>query len=679
MINKRIIYQTSLAAGFLIYEEIFMTSARRNLFLTILCSASFILSNCSSSGDFAATGSSDESSGSVVSFILETSFEGSGKVEPSGGTYEQNSIVTLNAVPAKGWIFDHWEGLELASNPAQIKIDSNKSIKAVFVWDKIRNSEAGFIEIEPISYSINQDDKTSLALKSSGARIWYSFHAANNIPEEKPLFVFLNGGPGAATSTNLFSLNTAPCTLDKDRTEGAPFKLNPYSWTQLGNLLYIDAPNTGFSYNLSYDATSAQARLAEFGAKNFNSLIDAAQIVKVVLRFLKEHPSIRSNEVIMVGESYAGTRVSIMLNMLLFPNDYAYGIKSITDGSLSREISEHYKATLGSDNPAPEKISEQFSHQILIQPQLTGAYQSEETGRLFEEKNSLIFKLAEETNKEYCPCSEKTGLAKLTCRPYANAISFISTQAKRDTYIISKPSYWSLQFNYTAADNLNRPEILSEVLVIEVSSIVGLHPSSRTNAYRNILSGQINQIKDLITDDDYKTLPEGASAMLAVLAGIDSRPNDTLSMTMGELNSWDEYFINYNLPVWIAYFCNKAVLSGYDITPESTIYGELFLENLEFVRTLITDAALDTIIYSPSIPPSLERYKDLVEQVHITKNQHTKDSSFTVEYKPQVIKNITAGTSRTVFMPHYSESGHSVSLKQPEKILSDVGKWLSNY
>jgi hypothetical protein len=655
-----------------------MISANRSLLLAILCSTAIIMANCSSSGDLAVPGSNAESSGSDISYTLETSVEGSGKVEPSDGTYKQDSLVMINALPAKGWVFERWEGLESTSNPAQLKVDSHKNIKAIFVWDKLKRNEAGFYEIEPISYSINQNDKASLALKSSGARIWYSFHAANINPEAKPLFVFLNGGPGAATSTNLFSLNTAPYTLDKDRTGGAPLKLNPHSWTLLGNLLYIDAPNTGFSYNLSDDASSAQARLAEFGAKNFNPLIDAAQIVRVVLRFLKDHPAIRSNKVILVGESYAGTRVSIMLNMLLFPNDYAFGIKSITDESLSRELSEHYKTTLGSSNPALEKISEQFSHQILIQPQIAGAYQAEETGRLFEEKGSLIYRLAEETNSIYCPCNEKTGLAKLTCKPYTNAISFVTAVAKRDTYIISKPSYWSLQFNYTAADNLNKPEVLSKALGVEASGIEGLHPSSRTNAYRNILSGQLNQIKDLITDDDYKALPEGAAAMLAVLAGIDNRPNDTLSLTMGELNSWDEYFINYNLPVWIAYFCNKAVMSGYDIDPESTIYGELFLENLEFARTFITDAALDTIIYSPSIPPSLERYEKLVEQVYINKNQQTGDSSFTVKYKPQSIKNITAGTSRTVFMPSYLESGHSVCLKQPDKILSDVEKWLSD-
>ena len=107
-------------------------------------------------------------------------------------------------------------------------------------------SEAGFSEIEPISFSFQQEGLRTLNYTSSRARLFYSFQPAESDARNKPLFVLLNGGPGCATTTNFFSMNTATYTLDKERTGGEPCKKNPYSWTQLGNLLYIDAPNTDF-------------------------------------------------------------------------------------------------------------------------------------------------------------------------------------------------------------------------------------------------------------------------------------------------------------------------------------------------------------------------------------------------------------------------------------------------
>jgi carboxypeptidase C (cathepsin A) len=204
------------------------------------------------------------------------------------------------------------------------------------------SAKMGFYEIEPINFSFQQTGLPTLSYKSSRARIMYAFYPADVNPETKPLFVFFNGGPGCATCTGLFSLNTAPHTLDKTRTEGSYYKANPYSFTQLGNLLYLDAPITGFSYNLVKNASDVNVRTAEFDAQNFNPFIDASQMIRVLLRFLADNPSIKRNNVIIVGESYGGVRASIMLNMLLFHNRYQDGTRVYRDASLTDEIQRHF-------------------------------------------------------------------------------------------------------------------------------------------------------------------------------------------------------------------------------------------------------------------------------------------------------------------------------------------------
>ena len=52
-------------------------------------------------------------------------------------------------------------------------------------------NEAAFVDIEPITFYFHYGSYFSrLELSSSEARIWYSFHAADQNSNEKPLFVF---------------------------------------------------------------------------------------------------------------------------------------------------------------------------------------------------------------------------------------------------------------------------------------------------------------------------------------------------------------------------------------------------------------------------------------------------------------------------------------------------------
>jgi Serine carboxypeptidase len=202
-------------------------------------------------------------------------------------------------------------------------------------------AEAGFSELEPIGFSFQREGPT-LRYTSSRARVFYNFQPADHDATAKPLFVFLNGGPGCPTCEGLLSTNTGHRSVYIAPWGPTPFldttSPNPYSWTHLGNLLYIDAPTTGYSYNLA-DGTKTGSETAVFyDAQNFNSYIDAAQMVRVVLRFLRAHPNIAKNPVVLVGESYGGTRVSTMLNLLLNYQRYGSGPDVYRDVGLTREV-----------------------------------------------------------------------------------------------------------------------------------------------------------------------------------------------------------------------------------------------------------------------------------------------------------------------------------------------------
>jgi len=57
-----------------------------------------------------------------------------GSVSPADSTYDEGSTVTLNAVPAAGYIFEKWSG-DVSGNvtPANLTMDGNKNVTAMFI------------------------------------------------------------------------------------------------------------------------------------------------------------------------------------------------------------------------------------------------------------------------------------------------------------------------------------------------------------------------------------------------------------------------------------------------------------------------------------------------------------------------------------------------------------------
>ncbi len=71
----------------------------------------------------------------IPQYTLTVDTEGQGDVSlnPTGGTYDEGTQVTLTAIEAPGWKFDHWEGdLSGDDNPATITMNSDKTVTAVF-------------------------------------------------------------------------------------------------------------------------------------------------------------------------------------------------------------------------------------------------------------------------------------------------------------------------------------------------------------------------------------------------------------------------------------------------------------------------------------------------------------------------------------------------------------------
>jgi len=541
--------------------------------------------------------------------------------------------------------------------------------------------ESGFFQIDPVHYYFHYHSYfTRLALTTSQARIWYTFLKADQDGENKPLFIFFNGGPGSGTTNGLMSHNTGRMTQDTlSETFQDEFIPNPFRWTRMGNLLYVDARETGFSYNLMDQPQDYGRRFFEFGAQNYNSYIDGADFIRLLLDFLARHPVIQKKPVIIVGESYGGIRTTVMLHILLNYRDYADGTSIFQDPSLVEKIQAHYNAVFpeyrGQVVP-PEVITTQFGHQVLIQPAISAEYQHYIAGQLFEEEGSVIYQIAEEEGVIYIPCSRQTNEGN--CDPRSNVLQFILNVAKRDPYIYSKPADWMPGYFANAARLLQNTENLMNITGTNVTNIDHLYASSRANAYRLFdLSGEnSSSLDELPVVEQYRI-----RSLFRVKAKLERTNADIedLPRVFGVLQPWDRYFLDLNHDVNWAFYVNIALHRGYDIYPLGTPIGELFLENVVHVKTFITNAKYDLVVFSEAIPGALALHTDILESsVHDRAEPANKErpGQIILTYRSDAFSDIETIGTRIIRFPWYDSSCHCVPLTQPEELFLDVSSWL---
>jgi len=542
-------------------------------------------------------------------------------------------------------------------------------------WDPLE-IEIGYVEIEPVNFTLHRP-ASSQDFTSSPARLWYGFQPADETPEEKPLAVLYNGGPGAASEI-LFAFNTSQRSFDEEHNGGNETGPSPASWTSVVNLLYIDARTTGFSYNMMDDPSDAGARSAEFGVQNFNSFLDAADFVRVLLRFLAAHPQLSSNEVILVGESYGGIRTTAMLDLLLDYHAHSGSDSPYEDDALVDEIQAHldkvFPAQAGALFP-PETIAEQFGRQILIQPLLLGGRQLDVAGDLHDLPGSVIFDIAAEVGQTFTPCSQQGG----GCDPYQNAINFVEQVAGRDRFAYPFAYDWLFGRIDSLAPKFSTLALATDIFGADPKDVDWLYASERADAYRTPTT-----FPSIWVPFGQSLDPVPARALL-----MTSRPSPTFAgdpgtdrvdgdfpSTFGDLEDWDTYYLPSNYVVLNMFYGGTA--SQYLIDPYSDLFATAFLRNVVYVDTFLTNAAYDLVIWGPSIPETLKQFPAYVANVTTDDAQPAnadRPGVVIVEYANGAF-GLGPGEKRTIRFPYYDDACHTVPLSQPVEMLADVADWL---
>ncbi|OAE21763.1 hypothetical protein AXG93_2550s1000 [Marchantia polymorpha subsp. ruderalis] len=137
----------------------------------------------------------------------------------------------------------------------------------------------------------------------AGRALFYWLVEAWTDAPNKPLVLWLNGGPGCSSIAYGAAEELGPFLIDPD---ASTLYLNSYSWNSEANLLFLESPaGVGFSY------TNTSSDLNNTG--DASTAIDASRFL---INWFERFPQYKNRPFYIAGESYAGHYVPQLAHVL---------------------------------------------------------------------------------------------------------------------------------------------------------------------------------------------------------------------------------------------------------------------------------------------------------------------------------------------------------------------------
>ncbi|KUF84543.1 Serine carboxypeptidase 26 [Phytophthora nicotianae] len=131
-------------------------------------------------------------------------------------------------------------------------------------------------------------------------KLFYWYTESQSDPENDPIVLWLNGGPGCSSLGGLFTEN-GPFVVRDDLS----IKVNRYSWNRKANMVWLESPaGVGFSGDVQ-------------GPNYYNDDIVAAKTREFLSLFFKKFSELKNREFYITGESYAGMYIPYLVDRLV--------------------------------------------------------------------------------------------------------------------------------------------------------------------------------------------------------------------------------------------------------------------------------------------------------------------------------------------------------------------------
>ncbi|CAG8460190.1 6145_t:CDS:2 [Cetraspora pellucida] len=143
----------------------------------------------------------------------------------------------------------------------------------------------------------------------STKHLFFWFFESRNKPQEDPIVLWLNGGPGQPSIRGLY-FELGPCNVNPG---GNDTTFNPYSWTSNSSIIFLDQPvNAGYSYGDNVSDT-------------FTAAYDVYAFLQI---FFQEFCQYANLDFHIAGESYAGHYIPTIASDINKYNNIDDGIEN---------------------------------------------------------------------------------------------------------------------------------------------------------------------------------------------------------------------------------------------------------------------------------------------------------------------------------------------------------------
>jgi carboxypeptidase C (cathepsin A) len=225
-------------------------------------------------------------------------------------TIEMSALAIL---PTRAQEKDETHSAKSEAKPEDFKSEQQASKGSVTISGNSINYDAyaGTIVVHPRDWDdVPQNkDPNDKSLSAQASMFYVAYFKSDTKGAPRPVTFFYNGGPGSSTvwlHMGAFGPRRV-VTADDSHTPAAPYSVvnNDFSLLDASDLVFIDAPGTGFSRIAGKDREKAFYGIDQ----------DAQAFADFMVQFLSKYGRWNSPKY-MFGESYGTTRSAVLANIL---------------------------------------------------------------------------------------------------------------------------------------------------------------------------------------------------------------------------------------------------------------------------------------------------------------------------------------------------------------------------
>ncbi|KAL9597240.1 MAG: hypothetical protein Q9219_005283 [cf. Caloplaca sp. 3 TL-2023] len=240
---------------------------------------------------------------------------------------------------------DFWHHIVKGADVQSVWVENARGEKEKDIEGDLKDYTLRSRKVDPSSLGVDPGVKQwsgYLDDEANDKHLFYWFFESRNDPQNDPVVLWINGGPGCSSLTGLF-LELGPSSIDQE-DQVVP---NPYSWNSNASVIFLDQPvNVGFSYS---------------GSSVSNTVAAGKDVYALLTLFFKQFPEYAHQDFHIAGESYAGHYIPVFASQILSFKKRNINLKSVLIGNgLTDALTQYdyYRPMACGDGGYPAVLSE---------------------------------------------------------------------------------------------------------------------------------------------------------------------------------------------------------------------------------------------------------------------------------------------------------------------------------